>query len=130
MLGTALALAFSLWISSSALAQSKQDTEPPDLGRGEEIWAKCRVCHTYDRGGRHLVGPNLHGIFGKKAGTVERYVYSDAMRNSNIVWTEATLDRYLEATQDFIPGNKMYGGLAIEQDRIDLIAWLKKATGL
>jgi cytochrome c2 len=44
------------------------------------------------------------------------------------VWNEETLDKYLAATVDYLPGTKMYGGLAIEQDRLDLIAWLKQAT--
>ena len=75
-----------------------------------------------------MVGPRLYGIFGRKAGSVADYHYSEAMKKSGIVWTDGTLDGYLAATQDFMPGNKMYGGLAIEQDRIDLLFWLKKVT--
>ena len=104
------------------------DTEPPSLERGEALWAKCRACHTYQEGGRNLVGPRLFGVFGRKAGTVPDYSYSEAMKKSDVVWTDRTLDGYLAATQDFMPGNKMYGGLAIEQDRIDLLFWLKKVT--
>jgi cytochrome c2 len=47
------------------------------------------------------------------------------MKTSGVIWDETTVDRYIAATQDFMPGSKMYGGLAIEQDRIDLIAWMK-----
>jgi cytochrome c len=104
------------------------ETEPPDLARGEALWAKCHTCHTYQAGGRNLVGPRLYGVFGRKAGSVADYHYSEAMKKSGIVWTDETLDGYLAATQDFMPGNKMYGGLAIEQDRIDLLFWLKKVT--
>lgn len=104
------------------------ETEPPSLERGEALWAKCHSCHTYQAGGRNLVGPRLYGIFGRKAGSVADYHYSEAMKKSGIVWTDGTLDGYLAATQDFMPGNKMYGGLAIEQDRIDLLFWLKKVT--
>ncbi|HVO17187.1 MAG TPA: cytochrome c family protein [Alphaproteobacteria bacterium] len=103
-------------------------SEPPSLERGEALWAKCHSCHTYQRGGRNLVGPRLYGVFGRKAGSVSDYHYSEAMKKSGIVWNDATLDGYLAATQDFMPGNKMYGGLAIEQDRIDLLYWLKKVT--
>jgi cytochrome c len=120
-----LALAAALALSGMpALAE----TEAPDLERGEKLWGKCKACHTYEKGGRHIVGPNLWNIFGKQAGTAEGYTYSEAMVNSDVVWTEETLDAYLAATQDFMPGSKMYGGLAIEQNRIDLLAWLKTVT--
>jgi cytochrome c len=100
----------------------------PDIARGEKLWGKCRSCHTIEPGGRHKVGPNLHGIFGRAAAALPDYNYSEAMRRAGLVWTEETLDRYLAATQDFLPGTKMYGGLAIKSDRDDLIAWLKIAA--
>lgn len=116
--------------AAPALAQtpSAGALEPPSLERGAELWGKCRTCHTVEAKGRNLVGPRLHGIFGRKAGSQPDYRYSDAMKTSKVVWTEQTLDAYLAATQDFMPGNKMYGGLAIAQDRADLIAWLKQAA--
>jgi cytochrome c len=100
----------------------------PDIARGEKLWGKCRSCHTIEPGGRHKVGPNLHGVFGRAAAALPDYNYSEAMRRAGLVWTEETLDRYLAATQDFLPGTKMYGGLAIKSDRDDLIAWLKIAA--
>ena len=100
----------------------------PDLARGEKLWGKCRACHTLEPGGRHKVGPNLHGVFGRAAAALPDYNYSDAMRRAGIVWNEETIDRFLAATQDFLPGTKMYGGLAIPRDREDLIAWLKSAS--
>ncbi|WP_341894701.1 cytochrome c family protein [Ferrovibrio terrae] len=113
-----------------ARAQTKaDDLEPPSLERGAELWGKCRACHTIEPQGRNIVGPRLHGMFGRKAGSVADYRYSEVMKKSAVVWTEQTLDAYLAATQDFMPGNKMYGGLAIAQDRVDLIAWLKQAAG-
>lgn len=100
-----------------------------DLVRGERLWAKCRACHTYAQGERHKVGPNLHGVFGRAAGGAAGYNYSRVMRESSVVWTDENMDAYLAATQDFMPGNKMYGGLAIERDRVDLMAWLRTVTG-
>lgn len=123
------AVLFGLLLAGPDAARAA-DTEAPSLERGEALWAKCSTCHTYQEGGRNLVGPRLYGVFGRKAGTVPDYHYSEAMKNSGVVWNDQTLDGYLAATQDFMPGNKMYGGLAIEQDRIDLLFWLKKVTGL
>lgn len=122
--------ALSTFMADRVLAQAAnaEQLEPPSLERGKELWNKCRACHTLEAQGRNLVGPRLYGVFGKKAGSVPDYRYSEVMKKSNVVWTEQTMDAYLAATQDFMPGNKMYGGLAIAQDRVDLIAWLKQVT--
>ncbi len=114
-------------LTVSAAARAEDDVLPPSAERGAELWAKCRNCHTIEKGGRNLVGPNLHGVFGRRAGALQNYDYSTAMKSAAIVWNDETLDKYLAATVDFLPGTKMYGGLAIKQDRLDLIAWLKEA---
>lgn len=115
-------------IFASDSAARAEDLLPPSAERGAELWAKCRACHTIEKGGRNIVGPNLHGVFGRRAGALASYNYSPAMKAASLVWTEETLDRYLAETVDFLPGTKMYGGLAIKQDRLDLIAWLKEAA--
>jgi cytochrome c len=123
-------LAASVALVTLALAAEARAQEllPPSAERGAELWAKCKACHTIEKGGRHIVGPNLHGVFGRRAGEVPGYNYSPALRSSGIVWTDDTMDKYLAATVDYVPGSKMYGGLAIKQDRLDLIAWLKQAA--
>jgi cytochrome c len=121
-------LAVAVAVVVLAPAARAQDLLPPSTERGAEVWAKCKACHTIEKGGRNIVGPNLHGLFGRKAGALPNYNYSPAMRQANVVWTDETLDKYLAETVDFLPGTKMYGGLAIKQDRIDLIAWLKEAA--
>lgn len=110
-------------------APASSAPEPPSIERGAELWGKCRACHTIEPLGRNIVGPRLYGMFGRTAGTQPDYRYSDAMKKSGLVWTEQTLDAYLAATQEFMPGTKMYGGLAIPQDRADLIAWLRQQAG-
>jgi cytochrome c len=74
-------------------------------------------------------GPNLHGLFGRNAGTVPGFSYSTAMRESGVVWNERTLDLFVASPQTFIPGDIMSSlGLADTAARQRLIAYLKAAT--
>lgn len=99
-----------------------------DIERGEQLWRKCASCHTLDANGRNRAGPRLHGVFGRTAGSVPDYPYSDALKKSGIVWTDQTLDAFLKDAEAFVPGTKMYGGLSQDADRADLLAYLKQAT--
>jgi cytochrome c len=97
-----------------------------DPARGEQIYRRCQGCHSIDA---NRVGPRHAGLFGRRAGSLDDYNYSDAMRASGIVWDETTLDEFLTAPRKFIPGTKMpFAGIADPQERADLIAYLKKAT--
>ncbi len=82
-----------------------------DAARGEQIYRKCVSCHTLEANGRNRVGPRLHGLFGRVAGSISDFRYSEAVKGSGIVWNELTLDAYLKDSEAFIPGTKMYGGL-------------------
>lgn len=108
--------------AGGALAEGNQT-------RGERLFnQQCKACHTLDQGGRNLVGPNLHGLFGRKAGSAD-YQYSDAMKKSGIIWDETALAGYLKDPKGKVPGTKMtYIGLRQEQQQQDMIAFLKKAT--
>ncbi len=97
-----------------------------DPARGESLYSRCQGCHSIDV---DRVGPRHAGLFGRQAGSLAEYNYSDAMRAAGVVWGEATLDRFLTAPRKFIPGTKMpFAGLPDAQERADLIAWLKQAT--
>jgi cytochrome c len=100
-----------------------------DAAKGEKVFAKCKACHTTEAG-KNRVGPSLAGVFGRTAGTVEGFKYSDAMKSSGVVWSDETIAKYLEAPKEFVPGNKMvFPGLKSSEDRENVIAYLKQATG-
>ena len=93
------------------------------------MFNRCRICHTVEVGGHNGAGPNLHGLFGRKAGSVENFAYSAAMKNSGIVWDEATMAKYLHAPKQLVPGTKMaFPGIASDKEVADLLAYLREAT--
>ena len=97
-----------------------------DPTRGEQIYHRCQGCHSIDA---NRVGPRHAGLFGRHAGSLDDYNYSDAMRASGVVWSETTLDQFLTAPRKFMPGTKMpFAGIPDRQERADLIAYLKQAT--
>ena len=100
-----------------------------DVAAGQTAFAKCKICHTVDAGGRNLVGPNLHGVFGRKAGTVDGFAYSAAMKNFGIVWDDETMAKYLRDPKGSMPGNKMaFPGIKNDTEMADLLAYLHEAT--
>ena len=121
MIRLLLAVAALVLLPLSALAG--------DAARGEQLWRKCASCHTLEANGRNRAGPRLHGVFGRVAGSVPDYRYSDALKNSGIIWTDQTLDSYIKDAEAFVPGTKMYGGLSQDADRADLLTFLKDAAG-
>ncbi len=99
-----------------------------DAANGQRVFAQCRSCHAVQEG-RNLVGPSLYGVVGRMAGTVEGFRYSNANKESGVVWTEQNLFEYLENPRAYIPGTTMaFPGLRKEQDRADVIAYLKDAS--
>ena len=97
-----------------------------DPARGKAVYERCLACHAfaYDR-----TGPRHCGLFGRRAGSVQGFAYSDAMRHSNLVWGARTLDRFLTNPLKTLPGTAMgYAGIADRQERADLIAYLKRVN--
>lgn len=86
----------------------------------------CLTCHKVDKDAGNAIGPNLFGIFGRKAGQVSGYAYTDANKNSGFTWDEATLDKYLTAPMKEVPGTKMtFAGYPDAAKRKEVIDWLK-----
>lgn len=98
-----------------------------DAERGGALYeSRCFGCHSLDA---NRIGPMHRGVFGRKAGAVTDFAYSSAVKNSPIVWDDATLDRWLANTQAVIPGTRMNFRVANPEDRADIIAYLKKESG-
>jgi cytochrome c2 len=104
-----------------------------DAENGEQVFKQCRACHQVGAGAKNLVGPHLNGIVGRKLNAVDGFSYSQANKDAGakgLVWSEEELLKYLASPTTYMPGTKMaYGGLKDEDERKDLIAYLKKAGG-
>jgi cytochrome c len=96
-----------------------------DAEAGKKVFTKCAPCHAVGPGAKNKVGPEQNGLVGRKAGSVEGFAYSAAMKNSGITWDEAQLDEYIADPKKKVPGNKMlFVGVKDETERGDLIAYL------
>eukprot|EP00274_Cyanoptyche_gloeocystis_P004123 CAMPEP_0196655316 /NCGR_PEP_ID=MMETSP1086-20130531/5072_1 /TAXON_ID=77921 /ORGANISM="Cyanoptyche gloeocystis , Strain SAG4.97" /LENGTH=184 /DNA_ID=CAMNT_0041987563 /DNA_START=122 /DNA_END=676 /DNA_ORIENTATION=- len=102
---------------------------PGNVANGEKIFKqRCLQCHIVEKGAGHRTGPNLYGLLGRVAGTMDKYAYSTANKSSGVTWTEDSLFEYLLNPKKYIPGTKMnFAGLKKEDERADLIAYLKAA---
>ncbi len=119
-----LALGLTAATAGGALAQQAAG----DPAKGQKVFVRCQACHVVNQP-QNRVGPTLQGLFGRKAGSVEGFKYSDANKNSGVVWDEATLDQYLTDPKAYMPGNKMaFPGLKKPDERADVIAYLKQAS--
>jgi cytochrome c len=118
VLGLAIIPLMSFW----AAPVSAQDS-----AAGERVFTQCRACHQVGETARNLVGPQLNGLFGRRAGSVENYSYSAANKASNIVWSEAAFRDYIRDPKAAMPGTKMiYAGLKEDGRIADLTAYLKQ----
>jgi len=118
----ALGLALGL-LSAPAFADG-------DADKGKRVFNKCKACHMVDKE-KNKIGPHLVGLFGRTAGTLEGYKYSDAMIEHGVVWDEETLAAYLAAPKKVVKGTKMaFAGLRKEKDIDNIIAYLREATAV
>jgi len=115
-------LALLVASTGTAAAQSAE--------QGESVFKKCRICHDVGEGAKNKIGPLLNNIVGRKAASIEGYAYSSdlkALAEQGFVWNETNLDKYLDNPKSVVGKGKMvFPGLKDQQDRKDVIAYLKK----
>ena len=121
------------WIGvAMAATLAAQAARAQDVVAGEQSFKKCFACHSVGEGAKNKVGPELNGLDGRHSGTAPDYHYSDANKNSGIVWNEATFKEYIKDPRAKIPGTKMiFLGIKNETEIANLWAYLKQfdATG-
>jgi cytochrome c len=109
-------------IAASAGAAAAQDAQ-----KGEQDFTVCRPCHAIGPDAANMLGPQLNGLDGRHAGSVPGYSYSDANKNSGIVWNQASFTRYIQNPQAVVPGTKMFfAGVKDQQQIKDLWAYLSQ----
>ena len=123
----ALRLLASTGLLGVSLVGAGPPSPPPsEIAEGREIYERCAACHSLEQ---DRTGPRHCGLFGRRAGSVPGFAYSDAMRNSGIVWNRETLDRFLADPLGTIPGTFMtYAGVQDPNERASLLAFLEVAT--
>lgn len=113
-----------LVLTIAFLTIAGSEARAADLAQGALVYKKCALCHTIDKGGRGTLGPNLFGIFGRKAGSGS-FAYSPAMKSSGLVWNRANLDAFLLKPAIKVKGTRMtFAGLSNPADRDNVIAYL------
>ncbi len=101
-----------------------------DYSLGRRTFKNCQSCHTIAEGARHLVGPNLYGLFGREVGTVSDFQYSDALQSADFEWTPERLEEWLTNPRDYLPGNRMsFAGVHRPDARHAVIAYLMVESG-
>lgn len=111
------------------LASLGGDYVDADLVNGARQFRRCQSCHTLNEGGRHTVGPNLHGVMGRAAADADRFSFSSQLSEAGLIWDLETLDAWIENPRALVPGNRMsFVGLRDAEDRRDVIAYLAVET--
>jgi len=130
----ALSLAVLSLLTVAGAPLHAQDAAPaaapaPDLKRGKLLFIQCRACHELKAGEPNKVGPNLHGLIGRKSASVADFNYSAALKGLNVTWDPVTLDKWIERPSALAPGTAMaFAGIASATDRASLIAYLVQET--
>jgi cytochrome c len=124
------ALGAALALTALGLGAARPAVAPTDPGRGERLFQRCHACHSAVPGKHGLPGPNLHGVLGRRAGTLPGFRFSPAMIEAGaagLVWTREALDAFLADPAEVVPGTEMGPtGLADPDDRRDVIDYLAR----
>ena len=116
-------------IKTAAQYLMEPDFAGADIARGELLGFACAACHKLRAEEGTLIGPNLQGVFGRPAASLEGFTYSPALEQSGLVWTPRSLEAWLADPAEFVAGTTMaFTGYRSAEDRRDLIAYLLRAT--
>jgi cytochrome c len=111
----------------AALILAPLPAKAQDATAGQKAFAVCAICHDVGETARIKVGPPLNGLFGRKAAASEGFAYSDALKNSGIVWDEKTFGPFIANPRAFVPGTKMaFAGVKDDNKIADLAAYLRQ----
>ena len=100
--------------------------QPGDEVKGKDVFQRrCGGCHSLDR---PMEGPSLRGVYGRRAGSTQDFQYSDALKNAKITWNEELLDKWLTDTESLVPDNDMSFRVPNQDERRDVIAYLKSLS--
>jgi len=117
----------TLFMAAVLIAAATGTTLAQDVEKGQKSFNKCLPCHSIGDDAQNKIGPELNGLDGRHSGTVPNFSYSDANKNSGIVWDEANFKEYIKDPKAKIPGTKMiFAGIKNEQEINDLWAYLKQ----
>lgn len=123
--GVAAAMAFAALLQFPRISRAT-DKPQGDAAQGKVLFEKrCTGCHSLDQ---DKEGPRLRTVYGRKAGTVPSFQYSDAFKNAQFNWNDALLDKWLTNTESVLPNNDMEFRVPSAEERADIIAFLRSSA--